>query len=93
MSTNQKMLLNTESGGSAVRCERITALIEGSDELQKDVALAIGITPQAFSSKVNGSRAFSLKDVTALADHFHTTVDYLMGRTDTPYPDPWKDKQ
>ena len=49
--------------------------------LQKDVALAIGMSEQVFSNKMNGLRSFSAKDYKALADFFNTSVDYLMGRT------------
>jgi|GEM_PF-4360160 len=48
--------------------------------LQKDVALAIGMSEQVFSNKMNGLRSFSAKDYKALADFFNTSVDYLMGR-------------
>lgn len=52
--------------------------------LQKDVALAIGMSEQVFSNKMNGLRSFSAKDYKALADFFNTSVDYLMGRTLDP---------
>lgn len=35
--------------------------------LQKDVALAIGMSEQVFSNKMNGLRSFSAKDYKALA--------------------------
>ena len=54
--------------------------------LQKDVALAIGMSEQVFSNKMNGLRSFSAKDYKALADFFNTSVDYLMGRTLDPWP-------
>ena len=38
--------------------------------LQKDVALAIGMSEQVFSNKMNGLRSFSAKDYKALADFF-----------------------
>ena len=65
---------------------RISGLIEIRHCLQKDVALAIGMSEQVFSNKMNGLRSFSAKDYKALADFFNTSVDYLMGRT----LDPWK---
>ena len=50
------------------------------------VALAIGMSEQVFSNKMNGLRSFSAKDYKALADFFNTSVDYLMGRTLDPWP-------
>ena len=56
------------------------------DVMGKDVALAIGMSEQVFSNKMNGLRSFSAKDYKALADFFNTSVDYLMGRTLDPWP-------
>lgn len=50
------------------------------------VALAIGMSEQVFSNKMNGLRSFSAKDYKALADFFNTSVDFLMGRTLDPWP-------
>lgn len=72
---------------------RLSKLEADQGQSQREVAEAIGMLPQTYSNKKNGWRPFNPVDLRALADHFHTTIDYLMGRTDTPYPDPWKDKQ
>lgn len=72
---------------------RLSKLESDQGKSQREVAEAIGMIPQTYSNKKNGWRPFNANDLLALADYFHTTVDYLMGRTDAPYPDPWKDKQ
>ncbi len=38
---------------------------------------------QTYSNKKNRIRPFSIKDYIALADFFHVSVDYLMGRDDS----------
>lgn len=52
----------------------------------RPLADEIGLTRQALSSKINGTRSFTKKDYVALADFFDTSVDYLMGRTLDPWP-------
>lgn len=83
MNANQKRLVTLEGESPA---SRISGLIEMRHCLQKDVALAIGMSEQVFSNKMNGLRSFSAKDYKALADFFNTSVDYLMGRTLDPWP-------
>ena len=61
---------------------RIKGLVEERGFTQKYVALAVGLSEQVFSNKLNGLRNFSLKDLTALADVLAVSVDYLTGRTD-----------
>lgn len=83
MNATQKRLVTLEDDKSA---SRVSELIEMRHCLQKDVALAIGMSEQVFSNKMNGLRPFSAKDYKALADFFNTSVDYLMGRTADPWP-------
>lgn len=68
--------------------ERIRNLREDSDLTQQQVADKLFITRSAYSNYENGSRAFPLEILCGLADIFGTSVDYLIGRTDTkkPYP-------
>lgn len=73
--------------------KRVKHLIEEKGVTQVALASFMGITKQAMSNKLNGQRAFSNRDYLALADFFEVSVDYLMGRSDTPWPDPWKDKE
>ena len=49
---------------------------------------------QTYSNKKNRTgRSFTLKDMNALADFFNVSTDYLLGRIDTPWPDPWEEKE
>lgn len=86
MQTKQKVLAD---GLSVTRLSRL----ESDHGLsQREVAASIGMPEQTYSNKKNGigGRKFTLKDVTALADFFGVSVDYLLGRIDTPWPDPWE---
>lgn len=61
------------------------------------VALHIvtGIDQSLLSKYERGERLPSVSDLTILADYFHTSLDYLMDRTDqeTPYPPTKKQKK
>ena len=54
MNANQKRLVTLEGDNPA---SRISGLIEMRHCLQKDVALAIGMSEQVFSNKMNGLRS------------------------------------
>ena len=62
---------------------RINNLIRGKGLRQKEVALAIGMSQQLFSAKMNDKFDFTLKDLAAHADFLHGSEDYLMGRSDS----------
>lgn len=62
----------------------VTELLARDDTTQKDLAASLGIPGQILSNKLNGLRPFTKKDLIALADHFHVSVDYLLGRDPQP---------
>lgn len=70
--------------------QRTSALIQEHNLTQKYVAISIGLSEQIFSNKLTGIRPFAMKDIVALADFFEVSADYLLGRIDTPWPDPWE---
>lgn len=71
--------------------QRLNALESARGLTQREVASAIGMPEQTYSNKKNlTGRSFSRKDVVALADFFEVSTDYLLGRIDTPWPDPWE---
>ncbi len=71
--------------------QRLNALESARGLTQREVASAIGMPEQTYSNKKNlTGRSFSRKDVVALADFFGVSTDYLLGRIDTPWPDPWE---
>lgn len=71
-----------------MQIDRVINLREDNDLTQQQVADKLFITRSAYSNYENGSRAFPLDILSKLADIYGTSVDYLIGRTDTkkPYP-------
>lgn len=71
-----------------MQIDRVKNLREDNDLTQQQVADKLFITRSAYSNYENGSRAFPLDILSKLADIYGTSVDYLIGRTDTkkPYP-------
>lgn len=68
--------------------DRIKNLREDSDLTQQQVAEKLFITRSAYSNYENGIRAVPVEILSQIADIFGTSVDYLIGRTNTkkPYP-------
>lgn len=73
--------------------DRITALAKKAHANQRELASAIGVSESSFSDKMHGRTKFSLDQLAALADYFNVSIDYLTGRIDTPWPDPWGRKE
>lgn len=62
--------------------KRLKALRQEKDVLQKDVAVFLGITTSAYGFYEQGKRQPDQDTLQKLADFFHVSVDYLLGRTD-----------
>ena len=69
--------------------QRIRDLREDRDLTQEDLAKFLNCTQACYSNYENGKRDIPLEVMSSLADFYHVSVDYLMGRTNTkdPYPD------
>ena len=69
---------------------RIRELREDSDQTQAQIAQALGLSQRAYSYYETGARMIPPWVLSALADFHHTSVDYLLGRTNVraPYPPP-----
>ncbi len=67
---------------------RIRDLREDRDLLQKELADYLQCTQVSYSHYELGKRDIPTDVLMKLADFYHTSVDYLLGRTDvkTPYP-------
>ena len=67
---------------------RIRDLREDADLRQKQVADHLGIDQRTYSNYETGKRLMPVTHLSALADFYGTSVDYLIGRTDDrrPYP-------
>lgn len=60
--------------------ERLAELVNKHPGTQKEAYKAIGITRQAFEAIVKGKSSPSLKTIERIADYYHVSVDYLLGR-------------
>ena len=65
---------------------RIYDLREDHDIKQKAVAEYLGMDPTVYRRYEKGTRAIPVGAVIKLADLYHVSTDYLLGRTDDPTP-------
>ena len=67
---------------------RLRDLREDHDLLQKEVAALLGINQRVYSNYETGKREIPTHLLLLLADHYRTSTDYILGRTDVtkPYP-------
>ena len=60
---------------------RLRDLREDKDMKQKEIAGILGIDQRVYSTYETGKRDIPLRHLIALADFYHVSVDYLLGRT------------
>ena len=48
---------------------------------QKELAIALGLTPGKLNHKIIGRTKWAVEDLLALSDFFGVSLDYLVGRT------------
>ena len=67
---------------------RIRDLREDRDLTQTQVSQMLGMSQTGYSKYETGENDLTTQVLIRLADFYHTSVDYLLGRTDitTPYP-------
>ena len=67
---------------------RIRNLREDKDLTQTDIAEYLHVSQRTYSRYENDERAIPIEILSQLADFHHTSVDYLIGRTNifNPYP-------
>jgi len=63
--------------------KRIRELREDCDMTQKQVAQMLGMSQTGYSKYETGENDIPTSVLIKLADFYHTTTDYLLGRTDT----------
>ena len=70
------------------RYERIRNLREDADLTQDNVGKAVNVPQRTYAYYESGQRMVPPHVLAALADFYHVSVDYLMGRTNRkePYP-------
>ena len=59
---------------------RLRDLREDRDMAQAQVASLLGIDQRVYSNYETGKREIPLRHLIVLADYYHVTVDYLLGR-------------
>ncbi|WP_347024560.1 helix-turn-helix domain-containing protein [Hungatella hathewayi] len=71
-----------------MKYERLEDLREDHDWKQTYVAHCLNIGQRTYSHYENGTRSIPIEMLSALADLYGTSVDYLIERTDVkePYP-------
>lgn len=62
-------------------CERLTKLREKNKMTQTDVARVLGVSSALISAYEKNERNPSIDRLVALADIYHTSTDYILGRT------------
>lgn len=67
---------------------RLKDLREDMDFKQENIASLLGINQSVYSRYERGFQPIPLRHLLKLADFYHTSTDYLLGRTNVrePYP-------
>ncbi|MBQ7031815.1 MAG: helix-turn-helix transcriptional regulator [Bacilli bacterium] len=65
---------------------RLKDMREDRDLLQKDLAKLLNTTQQHYSRIENGDTEITADRVCKLAEFYHTSTDYILGRTDERKP-------
>ena len=68
--------------------QRLKDLREDQDLLQKDIAGLLGISQTVYSRYERGFQTIPLEHLLTLADFYHVSTDYLLGRTKNPRINP-----
>lgn len=64
--------------------DRLQQLRKQAGLQQKELAAQIGMSANAISMMETGNRETTFEKLVLLAEHFHVSVDYLLGITDDP---------
>ena len=70
--------------------ERVRNLREDKDLTQREVAQRLGMSQTGYSKYETGKNDIPTDILNKLADFYGTSVDYLLGRTNTKTPYPHK---
>jgi transcriptional regulator with XRE-family HTH domain len=89
MQTNRKhimMFTNGSKGGNLMNIGgRIAQLRDQRGWTQEELSTSLGISRAALSHYEKNRREPDTETLTKVADLFHVTIDYLVGRTDNPH--------
>ncbi len=64
--------------------ERLEELKESRNLKQKEIASAVGVPLRTYQRYEYGEREPQASVLIRMADYFHVSIDYLVGRTDIP---------
>lgn len=64
--------------------KRIAELRIDRDKGQKEIAAYLNMNRQVYSRYERGEREIPVWAVIKLAEYYHTSTDYILGRTDNP---------
>ena len=59
---------------------RLRDLREDAEKSQKEIAALLGIDQRVYSNYETGKREIPSHMLIVLADYYHTSVDYILGR-------------
>lgn len=65
---------------------RLKDLRDDNDLTQQQIAEVLGIDQRVYSNYETGKRDIPTKFIVLLAEFYHTSTDYILGRTDNPLP-------
>lgn len=65
---------------------RLKDLRDDRDLLQKDIAAILNISQTVYSRYERGFQTIPVEHLLVLADFYHTSTDYILGRTNNPKP-------
>ena len=65
-----------------MKLQRLQDLRVDADLTQKEVGEIIHVSQRSYSHYETGTRNIPLETLTALADYYQTSLDYIAGRTD-----------
>ena len=68
-----------------LKFKRIKDLREDNDKLQKDIAQLLGISQQYYSEYESGKRTIPVSHLITLAQYYKTSIDYIVGISDSRY--------
>lgn len=68
-----------------MKFKRIKDLREDNDKLQKDIAQILGISQQYYSEYESGKRTIPVSHLITLAQYYKTSIDYIVGISDSRY--------
>ena len=66
--------------------QRIGDLRSDRDLRQKDIAVLLNLNTEVYRRYEKGEREIPVWALIKLADYYHTSTDYLLGRTNDPTP-------